>query len=309
MLDKLCLVMDIDETMAHYVKSKRINTTFEYARDLFNKDKDEDENDALLLRPGLGEFFEYVKSYSPDNVFRSVSSNPDTADSTPIHDTSNKSDISDLSNISEKNNKSIVIGIWTYGSEDYAHKVKAILELRYGIKFEFVYSREVMKLEYHKRQILGMPAMNEKELDYILNKHGTELGINKENIYLVDNCPSNIYHSKNIKNGILVTSFVGNKIDEKDKMFLELRDVCEDLLHKPRVHKKYINSFTIGGTPTNIISIGKNGDKKWDLDNNCVLSNVPNEYEGGKHTMKKYKYRTRKNKKRIYKTANKRRLR
>ena len=300
MLDKLCLVMDIDETMAHYVESKRINTTFEYARELFNED------DALLLRPGLGEFFEYVKSYSPDNVFRSVSSNPDTADSTPIRDKSDKSDISDKS---ERSNKSIVIGIWTYGSEDYAHKVKAILELRYGIKFEFVYSREVMKLEYHKRQILGMPAMNEKELDYILNKHGTELGINKENIYLVDNCTRNIYHSKNIKNGILVTSFVGNKIDEKDKMFIELRDVCEDLLHNSRVNKKYINSFTIGGTPTNIISIGKNGDKEWDLDNNCELSNVPNEYAGGKHTMKKYKYRTRKNKKRIYKTANKRRLR
>ncbi len=296
MLDKLCLVMDIDETMAHYVESKR-KTTFEYARELFH------EEDMLLLRPGLGEFFEYVKSYSPDNVFRSVSSNQE---STPIRDKSDKGDISD---ISDSKNKSIVIGIWTYGSEDYAREVKRILELRYDIKFEFVYSREVMKLEYHKRQMLGMPAMNEKELDYILNKHGTELGINKENIYLVDNCPSNIYHSKNIKNGILVTSFVGNKIDEKDKMFLELRDVCEDLLHNSRVNKKYIHSFTLNGVPTNIISIGKNGDKEWDSDNNCVLSNGPNEYEGGKHTLKKYKYRTRKNKKKVYKTANKRRLR
>lgn len=267
MLDKLCLVMDIDETMAHYVEeSTSVNPKFESANKLFN------DEDFLVLRPGLAQFFDYVKSYSPDNVFRSVS----TRESTPIRESDSKGKSG--SDSKDKSNKSIVIGIWTYGSEDYAQKVKQILESKYGIKFEFVYSREVMKLEYHKRRILGMPNMNEKELDYILHRHGTELGLTKENIYLVDNCPSNIYHSKNIKNGILVTSFVGNRIDEKDKMFSELIEVCEDLLHKPQVRKEFNNKFTLNGTPTNIISIGKNGNKEWDSDNNCIF-NGPDDFD------------------------------
>ena len=268
MLDKLCLVMDIDETMVHYIEDTT-NPYNNFVQDtgLFN------EEDKLLHRPRLGAFFDYVKKYSPDNVFRTVNSDSSSS-ATPM------------------NNKSIIIGIWTYGNKSYASKVAKLLKDRYGIIFDFIYSREDMS-----------SGMYDKELEYILEKHGSELNIEKQNIYLVDNCPSNIYHSKNINNGILVTSFVGHNIDRRDTMFDQLIDVCEELLHKDKVSNKHKNKFTLNGVPTNIISIGRNGMKTWDSDDTCRL------YLGGQRTLKKSKQYTRKqnNKKRIYKTGHRQR--
>ncbi len=289
MLDKLCLVMDIDETMVHYIEDAE-----RYVRDRlsshFTKDVNifsSDESDVLLHRPGLGEFFEYIKGYSPDNVFRSVSSHDDSSlESSPV--------------IKPLSNKSITIGIWTYGTRRYADKVAELLKQRYGVNFEFIYSREDMQ-----------EGMEEKELEFILKHHGQELGLKKENIYLVDNCPSNIYHNKNLKNGILVTSFIGSNIDRRDTMFTQLISVCEELLRTTHVSKRYINKFTLNGVPTDIISIGKNGIKAWDSDDSCMLY-IRDEFENyggsfgsiGRKTAKKHRRHTRKqNKRRIYKTG------
>ncbi len=268
MLDKLCLVMDIDETMVHYIEeTDNKYDSFIQDTNLFNP------NDKLLHRPHLDKFFNYVKKYSPDNVFKSVSS------------TSSPS-----IQASPSNNKSIVLGILTYGTKSYANKIVDLLTKKYGITFEFVYSREDMK-----------PGMEDKELEFILEHHGKELDINKSNIYLVDNCPSNIYHSKNIDNGILVTSFVGHNIDKRDTMFEQLIEVCNDLLDHNNIHKKYINKFTLNGVPTDIISIGKNGNKTWDSDDTCRLYQM---YGGERKTIKRWRKR---NKRQIYKTGQKRR--
>jgi hypothetical protein len=243
MLDKLCLVMDIDETMVHYAEEYTMEPKhFEFDTGLFGSSND----DILIHRPKLAEFFNYVNTYSPDNVFKSVSSQSSSPEHTPVP--------------VPTSNKSIVIGIWTYGTRKYAKKVVELLKARYNVNFEFVYSREDMQ-----------QGMKDKELEFVLERHGQELQIAKENIYLVDNCPSNIYHSKNIKNGILVTSFIGHHIDKTDKMFEQLIKVCENLLHKDKVSDTYINKFTLNGVPTDIISIGKNGNKSWDSDDSCVL--------------------------------------
>jgi hypothetical protein len=286
MLDKLCLVMDIDETMVHYTENDVSNFT---VTDIFNKTA------SIIHRPGLKEFFDFVKSYSPDNVFKSVS------------------------------NKSIVLGIWTYGTKTYANEVAKVLNKTYDIDFKFIYSRETMQEN---------PGIEEKELDFILEKHGSELDIKKENIYLVDNCPSNVYHHKNIKNSILVTSFVGLKIDEHDNMFFELIGLCKELLNEDRINKKYINKFILAKAPSrepsvplndipiNIISIGRNGKKSWDYDDTCVLHEETSSFFGGlaqapsrellvpfrgnaNKTIKRHKRFTRKrnNKRRIYKTG------
>lgn len=293
MLDKLCLVMDIDETMVHYAEEYTlVPRTFEYDTGVISND------DILIYRPKLEEFFNYVQKYSPDNVFHSVSSQSQS----PVQ-----------SSVPVQSNKSIVIGIWTYGTRKYADKVVELLKARYNVNFEFVYSRENMQR-----------GMEDKELEFVLERHGQELQIGKENIYLVDNCPSNIYHSKNIKNGILVTSFVGHHIDKTDKMFEQLIQVCENLLYKDKVSDAYINKFTLNGVPTDIISIGKNGRKSWDSDDSCVLHDESDDaifFNGGtseattsesngvggakRKTIKRHKRYTKKrnNKRRIYKTG------
>ncbi len=315
MLDKLCLVMDIDETMVHYTEN--------YVRNFFTVSDILDGRASIIHRPGLKEFFDFVKSYSPDNVFKSVSSNDATVSSNAATVSSNAATVSsNAATVSTNsssatpviNNKSIVLGIWTYGTKTYANEVAKVLKETYDIDFEFIYSRETMQ---------DNPGIEEKELDFILEKHGSDLDIKKENIYLVDNCPSNVYHHKNIKNSILVTSFVGLKIDENDKMFFELIDLCKELLNNNKINEeKYINKFTLNGIPTNIISIGRNGKKSWDSDDTCVLHEETSSFFGGlaqapsrkllvpfrgnaNKTIKRHKRFTRKrnNKRRIYKTG------
>lgn len=299
MLDKLCLVMDIDETMVHYTENY---VKYFTVSDIFNKTA------SIIHRPGLKEFFDFVKSYSPDNVFKSVSSNAATVSSNAATVSSNAATVSSNSSSTTVstnsssatpviNNKSIVLGIWTYGTKTYANEVAKVLKETYDIDFEFIYSRETMQ---------DNPGIEEKELDFILEKHGSDLDIKKENIYLVDNCPSNVYHHKNIKNSILVTSFVGLKIDKDDKMFFELIGLCKELLNNKNINeKKYINKFTLNGIPTNIISIGRNGKKSWDSDDTCVLHEESFGGGGGNKTIKRHKRYTRKrnNKRRIYKTG------
>jgi len=169
------------------------------------------ENDKLVIRPGLKKFIDFVKS----------------------------------------NGERIILGIWTYGTKEYAEKVVERIERRYnhGEKlFQFIYSREHMS-----------PGMLDKELDFIVNKH-PELGITKANTFLIDNRPANVIHHKNRNNGIIVESFEGDPSKKNAKMFEKLQTICKSLLDSGKIPKKYITHFLVGGEKTPIASIGTTFD-------------------------------------------------
>jgi hypothetical protein len=177
----------------------------------FEYEKNLFEKDKLVLRPGLKKFIDYVKS----------------------------------------NGERIILGIWTYGTKEYADKVVERIERRYnhGEKlFQFVYSRENMA-----------PGMLDKELDFII-KHHSELGITKANTFLIDNRPANVIHHKNRNNGIIVESFEGDPQKKNAKMFEKLRSICKSLLDYGKIPKKYITQFLVSGEKTPIASIGTTFD-------------------------------------------------
>ena len=170
------------------------------------------EKDKMVLRPGLKKFIDYVHS----------------------------------------NGEKILLGIWTYGTKEYAQKVVERIEKRYnhGDKklFQFVYSRENMS-----------PGMLDKELDFIINNH-SDLGITKANTFLVDNRPANVIHHKNRNNGIIVESFEGDPNKKNAKMFENLRTICKSLLDYGKIPQKYITQFLVSGEKTPIASIGASFD-------------------------------------------------
>jgi hypothetical protein len=169
------------------------------------------ENDKIVIRPGLRKFIEFVKS----------------------------------------NGEKIILGIWTYGTKEYAEKVVHRIEQRYnhGEKiFQFVYSRENMT-----------PGMLDKELDFIIDKH-SQLGITKTNTFLIDNRPANVIHHKNRNNGIIVESFKGETEKKDVKMFEKLQSICKGLLGSGKIPKKYITQFLVSGEKTPIASIGTTFD-------------------------------------------------
>ena len=150
-----------------------------------------------------------------------------------------------------KSNDKIILGIWTYGTKDYAEKVVERIEHKYNDAnklFKFVYSRENMN-----------PGMLDKELDFIIKKH-PELGLNKTNTFLVDNRPANIIHSKNRNNGIIVESFEGEANKKDVKMFEKLQIICKSLLKTGKIPEKYMTKFYISGEKTPIASIGTTFD-------------------------------------------------
>lgn len=204
-MNKICLVLDIDETLLHYQPKEYLPYVFEYEYGIMEND------DRLVYRPGLKEFIDYVNS----------------------------------------TNGRIILGIWTYGTNDYANIIVEKIQNKYnnGEKlFQFVYSREDMN-----------PGMLDKELEFIVEKH-PELEITKQNTFLVDNRPANIHHRKNINNGIIVESFEGKINMHNNNMFLKIQKICESLLTNGKIPNKYINSFMIGGNKTPIASIGSNFD-------------------------------------------------
>lgn len=183
----------------------------EYLPQKFEYEENLFVNDKMVLRPGFKKFIDYVKS----------------------------------------NGEKIILGIWTYGTKEYAEKMVERIEKRYnhGEKlFQFVYSRENMT-----------PGMLDKELDFIINHH-SNLGITNANTFLVDNRPANVIHRKNRNNGIIVESFNG-EVGKKDaKMFEKLRIICKSLFDSGKIPKKYITQFLISGEKTPIASIGTTFD-------------------------------------------------
>ena len=170
------------------------------------------EKDRMVMRPGLQQFIDYVNSQNEDS-------------------------------------QRIILGIWTYGTQEYADAVAKRIEETYNNSeklFEFVYSREDMS-----------PGMLDKELDFVI-RHNPEL--DRETTFLVDNRPANIYHRKNRGNGIIVESFEGKKTSAKDKMFDSLQNICNSLLDKGNVPKKYVKDFLVSGSETPIANIGNTFD-------------------------------------------------
>jgi len=169
------------------------------------------EKDKIVFRPGLQKFIDYVKS----------------------------------------NGEKIILGIWTYGTKEYAEKVVERIEKRYnqGEKlFRFVYSRENMS-----------PGMLDKELNFIVSNH-SRLGITKANTFLIDNRPANVIHRKNRNNGIIVESFKGDPHTKNAKMFENLQTISKSLLNSGKIPKKYITQFLVSGEKTPIASIGASFD-------------------------------------------------
>ena len=169
------------------------------------------EKDRMVIRPGLKNFIDFIKS----------------------------------------NGEKIILGIWTYGTKEYAEKVAERISKKYNNSeplFQFVYSRENMS-----------PGMLDKELDFIIDKH-SELGITKANTFLVDNRPANVIHQKNINNGIIVESFEGKPNKKDAKMFEKLQTICKSLLTNGKIPKKYMTKFYVSGEKTQIASIGTTFD-------------------------------------------------
>jgi hypothetical protein len=177
----------------------------------FDYEKNLFEKDKIVFRPGLQKFIDYVNS----------------------------------------NGEKIILGIWTYGTKEYAEKVVERIEKRYnqGEKlFRFVYSRENMS-----------PGMLDKELNFIVSNH-SDVGITKANTFLIDNRPANVIHHKNRNNGIIVESFNGDPHKKNAKMFENLQTISKSLLNFGKIPKKYITQFLVSGEKTPIASIGASFD-------------------------------------------------
>ena len=182
-----------------------------YLPDKFEYEENLIGKDRMVIRPGLKKFVEFVKS----------------------------------------NGEKIILGIWTYGTKEYAEKVANRIEQKYNNSeplFKFVYSRENMS-----------PGMLDKELDFIVDKH-PELGITKGNTFLVDNRPANVIHRKNRNNGIIVESFNGDPGKKDAKMFEKLEAISKSLLRSGKIPKRHITKFYVGGEKTPIASIGSSFD-------------------------------------------------
>jgi hypothetical protein len=192
------------------------DTILQFGPDHFSPEKFEyEENligkDRMVIRPGLKKFIEFVKS----------------------------------------NGEKIILGIWTYGTKEYAEKVANRIEKKYNNSeplFQFVYSRENMST-----------GMLDKELDFIVDKH-PELGITKTNTFLVDNRPANVIHRKNRNNGIIVESFNGDPGKKDAKMFEKLQAISKSLLTNGKIPKRYMTQFYVSGEKTPIASIGSTFD-------------------------------------------------
>ena len=218
-MDKICLVFDIDETILHYGPDDYLPKKFDYEEGLLS------EKDRMVMRPGLQDFINYVNYV---NLKNKDSENEDSEN---------------------EDSQRIILGIWTYGTKEYADAVAKRIEEKYNNSrelFQFVYSREDMS-----------PGMLDKELDFVI-RHNPEL--DRETTFLVDNRPANIYHRKNRTNGIIVESFEGKETSVKDKMFKSLQIICKSLLKNAKVPRKYIKDFLVSGSETPIANIGNTFD-------------------------------------------------
>jgi hypothetical protein len=184
---------------------------------------EENDNDQLFLRPGLKKFLEYVKS----------------------------------------TNGKIKLGIWTFGNAKYANALFPLLNFclrddtekqadKCNAVIEFLYTDETLpdrtipkNLSYVVENYLGM-------------KYDTSKGLPK-NIFLVDNRPENVSNVMNIRNAIMVESYLGKNAD--DNMFVYLTGFCKKFLESGgKVPRRLVQNFVVDGVMKKIMSIGKDFD-------------------------------------------------
>lgn len=219
--NSLLLVLDIDETLLHYT-DEPLPPNPNITPD-FEPVFEESENDQLYLRPGLQKFLDYVKS------------------------TRGK----------------VKLGVWTFGNAKYANALMPLLNfcLRDGTEnqsdncdavIEFLYTDETLpdrtipkNLSYVVENYMGM-------------KYDSSKGLPK-NMFLVDNRPENVSNSMNIRNAIMVESYLGK--NEDDNMFVYLTGFCEKFLESGgKVPKRLVQNFVVNGKLKKIMSIGKDFD-------------------------------------------------
>lgn len=185
---KLYLVFDIDETLLHSVMDKQ--KIFDFM--LNNKDTTAynyctAHDFIVVFRPGLHEFFDYLK----------------------------------------QNKNRIHVGLWTYGSKEYADTICKCLEKEFGnsVPMHFVYSINEIEADLFN-------GGNEKDLRRIFNtfQDATHL-----NTILIDNRAANIYHDINYQNGYIVESFEPLNPwfnQARDFMFEEIEYICNAYFDK-----------------------------------------------------------------------------
>jgi hypothetical protein len=89
-------------------------------------------------------------------------------------------------------------------------------------------------------------------------KYDSSKGLPK-NMFLVDNRPENVSNSMNIRNAIMVESYLGK--NEDDNMFVYLTGFCEKFLESGgKVPKRLVQNFVVNGELKKIMSIGKDFD-------------------------------------------------
>ncbi len=130
----------------------------------------------------------------------------------------------------KENENKIKPAIWTYGNEKYATSIAELLKKQFNLSngfFLFTWGKE--NIIYHSTP---------KNMNYVYTKFKN---CNKTNTFLVDNLYTNIAHTANKENSILIESFYPFKsfhenntspviAAENDNCFLTLIDICKTLI-------------------------------------------------------------------------------
>lgn len=188
---KLNLVFDIDETLLHSILDK--NKMFEFlfsqqskSNHIYEHCPSPTRDFIIVFRPGLRQFFAFL----------------------------------------EKNKDKINVGLWTYGSKEYAELIHNCLSNTFGdsVPLNFVYSVSEIEDDLHS-------GRSEKDLRRVYESVNNASHLNT---ILIDNRAANIYHDINYQNGYIVESFAPlNPYYDMthDFMFLEIEYICNAFFH------------------------------------------------------------------------------
>lgn len=210
---QLCVVFDIDETIAQYHKKPMKGELMR-----LDSYRNADDGSVLYFRPGFRQFLELKDPMGPKGP-------KDPA--VPI-------ELKDPTVPIELN---IALGIWTYGNAPYAKYVERAICEKFNLDkspFRFVYSAD----EIHEDLRRGY---QEKDVRRIMESFPGEF--TEANTFLVDNRPANVHHRANCQNGFIVESFDLNNSKynlNNDRMFSDLKSLCKCIVKNQ--HRLPINN-------------------------------------------------------------------
>ena len=209
---KLCIVLDIDETILQYIDSSPMEEKYKTFNNItvVTPYKSPIPNPKIIFRPGIEEFFRFVYN--------------------------------------NKFNINIHLGIWTFGDRKHADYtankwipflINNLNQKRDAnskipiVKFDFVYCDK----DYIEWKNNHIDADN-KDLRMIYQNNPQWT---RENTIIIDNMVSYINHIHNKKNGILIQPFEPNSPNPRayedaisDNVFVEsIIPICEKLLARP----------------------------------------------------------------------------